>query len=400
MMEYEEAKKLAAAGNERERRELAGRDDLRPELLYFLAEDKSREVRRAIAGNNATPRQADLLLAGDQDEGVRELLAAKIARLAPNLPQETRAQIRDLTVEVLEKLARDEAVKVRRIVAEALKDLTNAPHHVIQELARDLEIRVAGPVLQYSPILTDEDLLEIISSGPIHGALAAIAKRRHVGDRLADAIVAAAIEAPEETDTITELLNNRSTQIREETLDLILERAPAIEVWQEPLVRRPFLPMNAIRRLADFVSSSLFDLLQARPDLDKATAKAVAKQVKKRLAAEAKERDAAGSSAPPPPGDAEAMSAAIAGGKSDQVLAALARDAALNAVIVKKIIGSMSAKAVTALAWKAKLSMRQALQLQLKIAGIPPHQALNPRGGSDYPLTEREMEWQLELFTG
>ncbi|WP_374373957.1 DUF2336 domain-containing protein [Dongia sp.] len=400
MMEYEEAKKLAAAGNERERRELAGRNDLRPELLYFLAEDKSREVRRAIAGNNATPRQADLLLAGDQDEGVRELLAAKIARLAPNLPQETRAQIRDLTIEVLEKLARDEAVKVRRIVAEALKDLTNAPHHVIQELARDLEIRVAGPVLQYSPILTDEDLLEIISSGPIHGALAAIAKRRHVGDRLADAIVAAAIEAPEETDTITALLNNGSTQIREETLDLILERAPAIEVWQEPLVRRPFLPMNAIRRLADFVSSSLFDLLQARPDLDKATAKAVAKQVKKRLAAEAKQRDAAGSSAPPPPGDAEAMSAAIAGGKSDQVLAALARDAALNAVIVKKIIGSMSAKAVTALAWKAKLSMRQALQLQLKIAGIPPHQALNPRGGSDYPLTEREMEWQLELFTG
>lgn len=399
-MEYEEAKKLAAAGNERERRELAGRDDLRPELLYFLAEDKSRDVRRAIAGNAATPRQADLLLAGDQDEGVRELLAAKIARLAPNLPQETRIQIRDLTIEVLEKLARDEAVKVRRIVAEALKDLTDAPHHIIQELARDLEIRVAGPVLQYSPILTDEDLLGIISSGPIQGALSAIAKRRHVGDRLADAIVAAAIEAPEETDTITALLNNRSTQIREETLDLILDRAPAIEVWQEPLVRRPFLPMNAVRRLADFVSSSLFDLLQARPDLDKATAKAVAKQVKKRLAAEAKQRDAGGGSAPPPPGDAEAMSAAIAGGKSDQVLAALARDAALNAVIVKKIIGSMSAKAVTALAWKAKLSMRQALQLQLKIAGIPPHQALNPRGGSDYPLTEREMEWQLELFTG
>jgi hypothetical protein len=400
MMEYEEAKKLAAAGNERERRELASRADLRPEILYFLAEDKSSDVRRAIAGNEATPRQADLILAGDRDEGVRELLATKIARLAPELPHETRAQIRDLTVEVLEKLARDQAVRVRRIVSEALKDLTNAPHHLIQELARDLEIRVAGPVLQYSPILTDEDLLEIISAGPIRGALSAIAKRRHVGDRLADAIVAAAIEAPEETETITELLNNRSTQIREETLDLILDRAPAKEEWQEPLVRRPFLPMNAIKRLADFVSSSLFDLLQARPDLDKATAKAVAKQVKKRLAAEAKQRDAAENSEPPPPGDAEAMSAAIAGGKSDQVLSALARDAALNPVIIKKIIGSMSAKAVTALAWKARLSMRQALQLQLKIAGIPPHQALNPRGGSDYPLTEREMEWQLELFTG
>lgn len=400
MMEYEEAKRLAAAGSDSERRALAARGDLRPEILYFLAEDKSSEVRRAIASNAATPRQADLVLARDQDEGVRELLAGKIARLAPGLSQETRAQIRDLTIEVLETLARDQAVKIRRIVAEALKDLTNAPAHIIQELARDLEIRVAGPVLQYSPILTDEDLLEIISNGPIRGALSAIAKRRQVGERLADAIVAAAIEMPDETETITELLSNRNTQVREETLDLILEKAPAIEEWHEPLVKRPLLPMNAIKRLADFVSSSLFDLLQSRPDLDKATAKAVAKQVKKRLAAEARQREAAENTAPPAPGDAEAMTDAIANGKTDQVLAAIARDANLNPVIVRKIMTSMSAKAVTALAWKAKLSMRQALQLQLKMAGIAPHQALNPRGGTDYPLTEREMEWQLELFTG
>lgn len=399
-MEYEEAKRLAAAGSDAQRRDLAGRGDLRPEILYFLAEDKSADVRRAIARNDATPRQADLLLARDSDQNVRELLATKIARLAPQLSQEARTQIRDLTIEVLETLARDQAIKVRHIVSEALKDLTDAPAHIIQELARDLEIKVAGPVLQYSPILTDDDLLEIISSGPIRGALTAIAKRRRIGDRLADAIVAAAVEVPEETDTIADLLNNKSAQIREETLDLILDKAPAVEEWQEPLVNRPLLPMNAIKRLADFVSSSLFDLLSARPDLDKATAKAVAKTVKKRLAAEAKQREAANNQQTPPPGDEEAMSGAIASGKSDQVLAALARDAGLNAVIVKKVMTSMSAKAVTALAWKAKLTMRQALQLQLKIAGIPPHQALNPRGGTDYPLTTSEMEWQLELFTG
>ncbi|TDQ86483.1 uncharacterized protein (DUF2336 family) [Dongia mobilis] len=399
-MEYEEAKRLAAAGSERDRSSLAARSDMRPEILYFLAEDKSNAVRRAIAGNAATPRQADLRLARDADEGVRELLAVKIGQLAPDLPQETRSQVRDLTIQVLETLARDQAVKVRRIVAEALKDLTDAPPHIIQELARDLEIRVAGPVLQYSPILSDSDLLEIISSGPIRGALSAIARRAQIGERLADAIIAAAIEAPEESETITALLNNRNTAIREETLDIILDKAPAVEEWQEPLVKRPLLPMNAIRRLADFVSSSLFDLLQARPDLDRATAKAVAKAVKKRLAAESRERDAARNDAPPPPGDAEAMSAAIAGGKQEQVAAALARDAILNPAIVRKILTSMSAKAVTALAWKAGLTMRQALQLQLKIAGIAPHQVLNPRGGTDYPLSEREMEWQLELFTG
>jgi len=399
-MEYEEAKRLAAAGSDSQRRALAARNDIRPEILYFLGEDKSVDVRRVIAGNEATPRKADLLLARDADQSVRELLAQKIARLAPQLSLEVRVQIRDLTIEVLETLARDEATKVRRIVAEALKDLTAAPPHIIQELARDLEIKVAGPVLQYSPILTDDDLMEIIGSGPILGALTAIAKRRSIGDRLADAIVSAAVEVPEETLTITNLLSNRSAQIREETLDRILEKAPAIAEWQEPLVKRPILPMNAVKRLAEFVLSSLFDLLTSRPDLDKSTAKAVAKAVKKRLAAEAKQKEAAADPAPPPPGDEAAMTDAIAAGKREHVMVALGRDAKLDAMVVKKIITSMSAKAVTALAWKAKLTMRQALQLQLKIAGIPPHQVLNPRGGTDYPLTEREMEWQLELFTG
>ena len=157
-----------------------------------------------------------------------------------------------------------------------------------------------------------------------------------------------------------------------------------------------------VQALADVAAAVALEKGVAAPVQGTATdtAKAVAKAVKKRLAAEAKQKEAADNPDPPPPGDEEAMNGAIAGGKREQVMAAIERDSGLNAVIVKKIMTSMSAKAVTALAWKAKLSMRQALQLQLKIAGIPPHQVLNPRGGTDYPLTEREMEWQLELFTG
>ena len=37
-------------------------------------------------------------------------------------------------------------------------------------------------------------------------------------------------------------------------------------------------------------------------------------------------------------------------------------------------------------------------ELQLRVAHIPPTAALNPRGGTDYPLTPAEMEWQLGLF--
>jgi uncharacterized protein (DUF2336 family) len=390
-MEYEKAKRLAADPDADVRRSLATRDGLTPEILFYLAEDKSADVRRAVAENRATPRQADLLLTKDADGAVRERLAGKISALMPDLANEDKERIRELTNQVIEALARDQAVRVRQIVAEALKDAVDAPIAVIRKLARDIEIKVAGPVLEHSPLLTDEDLLEIISGRPIKGALAAIAKRRELAGKVSDAVAQVALADPQESATVKKLLENGSAQIREDTLDRVLDHAPKQPTWHELLVERPKLPQTAMRRLAEFVSRSLLEVLQKRPDLDEATSRAVAKVVQKRL----EEEEAAGST--PPVGE-EAMSAAITGGKQEAVAAALARDAKLPAATVSSILASKSSKAITALAWRAKLSMRQALQLQLRIAHIPPTSALNPRGGTDYPLTPAEMEWQLGLF--
>ena len=391
-VDYEQAKTLSTDPDARKRRKVAQQPDVRPEILFYLAEDADTGVRSAVAEHRATPRQADLILTRDEDESVRARLAAKITALVPEFAGEEREKIRALSHKVLETLARDQAVKVRQIVAEALKDLVDAPVAVIQKLARDIEIQVAGPILEHSPLLTDEDLLEIIAHGPIRGALSAIAKRRQLSDKLSDGVTVAALADPgAESNSVRKLLQNKSAQIREDTLDRILDQAGRVPAWHEPLVERPTLPMKAIKRLAAFVSRSLLEALEQRPDLDAATAKDVAKTVQRRLEAEG------AASAAPPVGE-EAITAAIGAGKRDAVAAALARDAKLPASIVSAILASKSSKAVTALAWRANLSMRQALQLQLRIAHIPPTAALNPRGGTDYPLTRAEMEWQLGLF--
>jgi uncharacterized protein (DUF2336 family) len=390
-VDYEKAKLLSADPDAKVRRQVAEQPDMRPEILFYLADDADAEVRRAVAANIATPRQADLLLTRDQDESVRARLAAKITAHIPEFTAEERDKIRALSGQVLETLARDQAVRVRQVVAEALKDSVDAPVAVIQKLARDIEIQVAGPILECSPVLTDEDLLEIIAAGPVRGALAAIAQRRQVSEGLSDGLADAALADPAESGTVRKLLQNKSAQIREDTLDRILDQAGRAPAWHEPLVERPTLPMKAIKRLAAFVSRSLLEALEQRPDLDAATAKDVAKTVQRRL-----EADAAAAEAPPV--GEEAIAAAIGAGKRDAVVAALARDARLQTGVVTAILASKSAKAVTALAWRANLSMRQALQLQLRIAHIPPIAALNPRGGTDYPLTPSEMEWQLGLF--
>lgn len=396
---YEESKRLARDPDPAVRRHLARRSDVRPEVLYFLAEDEAAEVRCEIAANAATPRQADLLLARDDDTGVRHAVARKIAAIAPLLSREQQGQLRRLTEQVIETLAHDQAVRVRQVVAEALKDLTDAPPEVIRSLARDAELAVAGPILERSPVLLDDDLLEIIAEGPIQGALAAIARRANLAMDVTDALVSAAVDAPAEVSAISALLANDSAQIREETLDRILERAPAVPAWHAPMVGRRTLPQRVLRQLAGFVAGSLLEMLQRRPDLDPDTARAIAAEVERRLT-EDKPDPASGVAdrADAVPVGEEAIAAAIARGHHRGVIEALARDAGLAVAQVEKILRSQSPKGVTALAWKAGLPARLALQLQLRIAGISPRNALNPRDGLDYPLSEQEMLWQIRFF--
>ena len=397
---YAESKRLALDDDPQVRARLAEREDIRPEVLYFLAEDSSADVRRRIAGNRATPRHADLMLARDADEAVRRQLANKIAALRPELDADTRAKAQRYLVEVIEVLAQDQATRVRQVLSETLKDLASAPPHVIQDLARDAEEVVACPVLEFSPLLSDTDLLEIIKTGAAAGRLNAISRREGLGERVADAIVAS-----EDRGAITALLDNGSAQIREEALDGLVDAAVDVSAWHEPLVRRPKLSAKAVRKLAGFVAESLLGALESRKELDKKTARAVAKEVRRRLADE-KGEDA---EAEGPEERArrllregslndEALSRALNSGDRDLVRYGLAVLAEVPVKLVDHVLSAHSAKGVTALAWKAGCTMRFATQLQLRLGGLPPAQILKARDGTDYPLSADEMNWQLDFF--
>lgn len=409
--EYEDAKRLARSDDVAARRKLAMRADMRPEILYFLAEDKAAEVRRAIAGNEATPFQADELLARDRDEAVRAELAQKVARLLPGLSADAKDEANQRVIAMLEKLAKDEAVRVRAVIAEAVRNVANVPPEVIRKLARDAELIVASPVLRFSPLLTDDDLLDIINSGPASGALAAIAQRQDVRAKVSDAIVAA-----DDEPAVAALLANKSAQIREETLDLIADRAANRATWHEPLVRRPSLPARAARRIAGFVADSLLSVLKNRDDLPRETREQVTAAVAERLAASKPEAKTEAAEEPEEEGesveekvtrlkkegklDEDAVDEALHAGQRVFVRAALALLAEVPVDVVDKILSARSAKGVVALVWKAKLPMRLAVQIQTRLGGISPRQALQARGGTAFPLTSEEMTWQIEFFGG
>ena len=407
---YDEAKKLARHEDPSVRLALAVRDDVKAEILYYLAQDPSPEVRREIAVNAAAPHQAHLLLVEDDDEGVRTGLADKIAKLMPGLSPDEQDKLRRTTVEALEILARDQITRVRQILSDTLKDVANAPPHVIKRLAQDAELVVAGPVLEFSPVLTDEDLIEIIESQPVRGALGAISRRPLVNERVADAVA-----ATDDVDAIADLLANPSAQIREQTLDNLIDRAAPVDQWHTPLVRRPKLPQGAAKRLAHFVADNLLVVLRERRDLDPSTLEEVETVVRRRIEEE-KPIDAEPRAASPmedevdPPfvvaqrmKDAGELTDEIIARASDAgdrafVLAALAVRIDVPQGVVFKIFATHSAKGVVAVTWKAGLPMGMAVQFQERFARIKPERVLQPNDADGYPLTDEEMHWQIEFF--
>jgi uncharacterized protein (DUF2336 family) len=380
---------------------LAVRTDAAPEVLFFLASEGSIKARRAIARNTAAPAHANRLLAEDNDEEVRSELARKIGRLLPDLPDEISERMRALTIETLERLAQDQLPRVRAILAEEIKTLDCVPKNVIDMLARDVEEEVAAPILEYSPLLSDADLMEIISSAQAHFTLTAIAQRKPLGANVSAAI-AEALDVP----AVAALLANSSAQIREQTLEKIIDHGSRITEWHLPLVLRSDLSQRAIRRIAGFVSAALLDRLAARDGLDKGTKSLLAKRVRARIDEPVDDVRDPTSQAQSDVAllhkqgrlDDSAVERAAEAGKREFVIAALALLARTPVETARRIIQSGTAKPAVALVWRAKLSMRVAFKVQSLVMRLKGGELLPARDGVDFPLSEDEMLWHLNYF--
>lgn len=408
---YEKAKELAQSDDPAVRAALAERKDLSPELLYFLAEDDSADVRRAVAINEAAPRQTDMLLATDADAGVRGSLAQKIAHVAPELSEEASEKVRAQTHQALETLANDQIMKVRAILSDALKDVVDAPADIIRRLANDIEIEVSGPVLEHSPVLTEQDLIEIIESGPATGGVAAIARRDGVSENLADAII-----GTDDVEGIADLLGNGSAQIREEALDDLIDRSANQELWQPPLVARKQLPDGAAQRMAGFIAENLLHELSKRADFDAPTMAAVKEVVRERLGGEATPDKKALNAGfdflkvDPPLDTARRLNAAgklhdkvvtkaLQAGDHAFVFAAMIERAGVDLALARKIFIEKNPSGIVALLGKAKMPASIVMMVQQQMGRIAPSEIIEPEDDSTFPMSEDDIDWNIEFFS-
>ena len=401
---YDQAKVLLENGDVAERRNLAMHEDIEPEILYFLGNDKDPLVRREIADNDGTPLQADVILAKDPDEEVRKEVAHKLGRLLPDISVDQQDTLSKMALGILDTLARDQMRDVRAIVSDEIKHARNVPKNVVRRLAEDAESVVSAPVLEYSPLLSDKDLLEIVALGIESGAMTSIAKRTELPQEVVDAI----IESGDEN-AIPALLENKSAKISEKTIDMIAVEAEGHEEWHPPLVDRGNLPVRTVRRIASFVSAALFERLIEKNDVEEKAIDEMRMEVRKRIdsnelldtetdTAREKAMERAAKLFKQGKLTEDVIKKAIDVNDSHFTHYAISHMSGLPSEVVTKMLGSGSGKAVTSLCWKAGMTMRIAVQLQRKVAKVRPNSLLRARGGNEYPLTDDDMEWQIEFY--
>ena len=129
--------------------------------------------------------EADIrsLVKGDTDED-RALACYRLCRRIDT--HELSDDERTFSEQILKIVVDGAAERVRRALAVTLKASHNLPPEIASRLARDIE-SVALPILESSPVLTDEDIAEIlVSAEPARQY--AIAKRATLSQTVTDAL--------------------------------------------------------------------------------------------------------------------------------------------------------------------------------------------------------------------
>lgn len=398
---YADQKESLRSAKTKERMSLAKNTETNKEILYYLAEqDPDPAVRKAVAENKSMPPQVSPVLANDSDEDVRFALARRLTDLLPDISQSEQSQLYAFVVQALGTLALDEVLKIRKALSSTLKDHAFTPPKVAGQLARDVEREVSEPILRFCAALPDDDLLSILKGHPASWVIEAIAGRNMVSAEVSEAVIETADPAGG-----GKLIDNEGADLPSTLLQTIVEKAKEFPEWQRPMATRKSIPVSILKELAAFVDASVRDLLMSRGDFDEQTTEEIAavfrrrvdfvtdeevseRPLKERLQAMIDENSLS----------EDTLSDAIAMRDYDFVCAALGHFVKTDAESVRKIMDMKAPKAIVALSWYAGLSMRMALQIQREVAQVPPKELLYPRDGTDYPLSESDLNWQLEFL--
>src|SRR5690242_9459374 len=188
--------------------------------------------------------------AGERAEATSALARAY---LHSDLSPDDRAAAEGAMIMLLD----DPSPQVRRALADVFASTQMAPKVVVHALAAD-NIEVSLPLLERSPLLEDEHLVDLVAAGNAQAQIAI------AGRPLVSAAVGAAIAEVGTAEACLVLLENGDADIALFSVDRIVDRFGHLASIRENLLARDDLPMATRQALLSKLSRTLAGFVSER----------------------------------------------------------------------------------------------------------------------------------------
>ena len=212
-------------------------------------------------------------LMSDPSAQTRADTSAKLA--AQFEAQELSENERQIAEDIFRALVKDVEVRVRESLAAHLKNSSDLPRDVALALAKDVD-SVALPMLKFSEVLTDEDLIEIVR-GQNEVKQVAIAQRREVSSQLADALIDTGNE-----NAVARLVANEGADLTKKAFNRVMSEYEKSVAVSDSLARRPNMPASVSEHLIEVLTERLQDYLISKHELPFETATNLILQARER----------------------------------------------------------------------------------------------------------------------
>lgn len=182
---------------------------------------------------------------------IRQALQGSTAETRANAVQKIGRNLRaaDMNTEervfatkLMDRICTDVSELVRRALSVTLQNSTNLPRHIALALIKDID-SIAVPILSSSPILIDDDLVDVFRSGAAD-KVRAIAQRKKINFHVSHAIVSFGDGA-----ATARLASNDGALLTPETAEMIADLYADDDLIREAALSRHDMPPSVVAKL-------------------------------------------------------------------------------------------------------------------------------------------------------
>lgn len=169
-------------------------------------------------------------------------------------------QEKKIAEDIFRLIAQDVEVQVRMELSDSLKNCPFLPRDIVERIIHDVA-EVATPMIKFSEVLTEADLINIIHLNDIQKQTA-VAERNALPVRVSDYLISNGKEH-----AVVALMHNNSANISDAGYEKVIERFHGCENVQQPLLMRPKIPLYIFEKVVSQVSDTFKKHLLSQRDL-------------------------------------------------------------------------------------------------------------------------------------